>query len=128
MTSHLASTKRGNKTQGPISGEGGPCLFLQPGPNGKISAPIPSGDEVCMANDPIIIYPKWQIPLAAALAETYPTYPHKLLERVKEAQKAIAKRFEKISRSTSHAAELEAIEKAMDTLDVLSKAIQPKAS
>jgi len=78
-----------------------------------------------MANDPIIIYPKWQIPLAAALAETY---PDKLLERVKEAQKAVAERFEKISRSTSHAAEIEAIEKAMDTLDVLSKASQPKAS
>jgi len=63
--------------------------------------------------------------LAAALAETY---PDKLLERVKEAQKAIAERLEKISRSTSHAAEIEVIEKVMDTLDVLSKASQPKAS
>jgi hypothetical protein len=25
---------RGGKKQGPISGEGGPCLFLQPEPNG----------------------------------------------------------------------------------------------
>ena len=48
---------------------------------------------------------------------------------LKEAQKAIAERFEKISRSTSHAAEIEAIEKAMDTLDVLrTEASQPKAS
>ena len=79
-----------------------------------------------MADDPMIIYPKWQIPLMAALAETD---PDKLLERVKEAQKAISKRFWRISRSTSHAAEIEAIEKAMDTLDVLRrKATQGKVS
>jgi len=70
-----------------------------------------------MVDDPIIIYPKWQPQLIAALVETD---PDELLERVKEAEKAISKRFEKISRSTSHAAEIEAIENAMDTLDVLN--------
>ena len=79
-----------------------------------------------MADDPVIIYPKWQTQLMAALAETN---PDKLLERVKEAQKAISKRFWVISRSTSHEAEIEAIKRAMDTLDVLrTKARQPKAS
>ena len=63
-----------------------------------------------MADDPVIIYPKWQAELMAALSETN---PNNLLERVKEAEKAIAKRFGRISRSTSHAAEIEAIEKAM---------------
>jgi hypothetical protein len=48
---------------------------------------------------------------------------------VKEAERAMSKRLDKISRSTSHAAELKAIEDAMDTLDVLRiKASQPKAS
>jgi hypothetical protein len=79
-----------------------------------------------MADDPGIIYPKWQTELMAALAETN---PDKLLERVQEAQKAISKRFWAISRSTSHEAEIEAIKKAMDTLDVLrKKASQRKAS
>jgi 5,10-methenyltetrahydromethanopterin hydrogenase len=79
-----------------------------------------------MADDPVIIYPKWQTELMAALAETN---PNNLLERVKEAEKAIAKRFGRISRGTSHAAEIEAIEKAMDALEVLRrKASQPKAS
>jgi hypothetical protein len=79
-----------------------------------------------MVDDPVIIYPKWQPQLMAAIAETN---SDKLLERVKEAQSAISKRLDKISRSSSHAAEIEAIEKAMDTLDVLrGKASQPKAS
>jgi hypothetical protein len=72
------------------------------------------------------VYPKWQPQLMTALVETD---PDKILERLKEAEKAISKRFEKISRSTSHAAEIEAIEKAMDTLDVLRrKTNQSKAS
>jgi hypothetical protein len=79
-----------------------------------------------MADDPVIIYPKWQTELMAALAETN---PNKLLERVREAQKAISKRFWAISRSTLHEAEIEAIKKAIDTLDVLRrKASQGKAS
>jgi hypothetical protein len=79
-----------------------------------------------MADDPVIIYPKWQTELMAALAETN---PNKLLERVKEAENAISKRFGRISRSTSHAAEIKAIEKAMDALEILRrKASQPKAS
>jgi prephenate dehydrogenase len=79
-----------------------------------------------MADDPVIIYPKWQPQLMAAIAETN---SDKLLERVKEAQKAISKRLDKISRSTSHAAEIKALEDAMDTLDALRiKASQPKAS
>ena len=68
--------------------------------------------------DNSVIYPKWQPQLMAAIVETD---PDKILERLKEAEKAISKRFEKISRSTSHAAEIEAIEKAMDTLDVLRR-------
>jgi 5,10-methenyltetrahydromethanopterin hydrogenase len=91
-----------------------------------MSSPLCPDTEVCMADDPVIIYPKWQTELMAALAETN---PNNLLERVKEAEKAIAKRFGRISRSTSHAAEIEAIEKAMDALEVLTrKASQPKAS
>ena len=79
-----------------------------------------------MADDPVIIYPKWQPQVMAALVETN---PDKLLERVKEAKKAISKRLDKISRSASHAAEIKAIEDAMDTLDALRiKASQPKAS
>ena len=46
-----------------------------------------------MADDPVIIYPKWEIPLMAALAETD---PDKLLEQVKEAEKAVSKRFGQI--------------------------------
>jgi hypothetical protein len=79
-----------------------------------------------MADDPVIIYPKWQTELMTALAETN---PNKLLERVREAQKAISKRFWAISPSTSHEAEIEAIKKAIDTLDVLRrKASQGMAS
>jgi len=52
-----------------------------------------------------------------------------VLERVKEAQQAMSKRFWAISRGTSHEAEIEAIQKAMSTLEVLRrKASQPKAS
>ena len=101
-------------------------MFLQPGPDCKLSSRSLWRGRSAWPGDPVIIYPKWQIPLMAALAETD---PDKLLERVKEAEKAIAKRFETSSRSTSHAAEIEAIEKAMDTLDALrTKARQPKAS
>ena len=49
-----------------------------------------------MAGDPVIIYPKAQIPLMAALAEIN---PNKLVERVKDTQKAISKSFWAISRS-----------------------------
>ena len=79
-----------------------------------------------MVDDPVVIYPKWQPQVMAALAETN---LDKLRERVKEAEKAISKRLDKISRSTSHVAEIKAIEDAMDTLDILRiKASQPKAS
>ncbi len=79
-----------------------------------------------MADDPVILHPKWQIPLMAALAETD---PDKVLARVKEAQQAMSRRFWAITRSTSHEAEIEAIQKAMSTLEVLRrKASQPKAS
>ena len=71
-----------------------------------------------MAGDPVIIYPKWQAEFRAALAETD---SNKLLERVKDAEKAISKRFGRFSKSTSHAAEIEAIEKAMDALEVLKR-------
>jgi hypothetical protein len=36
---------------------------------------------------------------------------------VKEAKRAVSKRFGQISRNTSHVAEIQAIKKAVDTLD-----------
>jgi hypothetical protein len=78
-----------------------------------------------MADDALVIYPKWQPQLKSALVETN---SDKLPERVKEAENAISKRFEAISRSTSHATEIEAIEEAMDILDLLRmKASRPRS-
>ena len=108
-------------------GEVGPFLYFFTGLGLTVNIdPSARETKVCMVDDPVNIYPKWQPQVMAALWETN---PDNLREQVKEAEKAIAKRFEKISRSTSHAAEIEAIEKAMDALDVLrTKASQPKAS
>ena len=78
-----------------------------------------------MADFPVA-YPKWQPQLIVALNETDPT---KLLERVREAENVISSRLDRISGSSSHSAEIQAIEQAMDVLEILKrKARQPKAS
>jgi hypothetical protein len=78
-----------------------------------------------MADVPVL-YPKWQPHFAAAIDETDPA---KLLERVREVGEIVSKRLDRISGSRSHSAEIQAIEEAMDVLEVLKRrARQPKAS
>jgi hypothetical protein len=63
---------------------------------------------------------------AAAMNETDPS---KLLERVRQVQEILSKRLDRILGSRSHEAEIQAIEQAMDVLEVLKRrAGQPKAS
>jgi hypothetical protein len=78
-----------------------------------------------MADVPVL-YPKWQPQFTAAIDETDPA---KLLERVREVGEILSKRLDRISGSRSHSAEIQAIEEAMDVLEVLKRrARQPKAS
>jgi hypothetical protein len=78
-----------------------------------------------MADNPIL-FPKWQPQLMAAMNETDPA---KLLERVREIQEILSKRLDRILGSRSHSAEIQAIEQAMDTVEVLKRrASRPKAS
>lgn len=71
-------------------------------------------------------YPKWQPQLNAAVNETDQT---KLLERVREVEKLLSGRLDRILGSRSHSAEVQAIEQAMDVLEILKrKARQPRAS
>jgi len=78
-----------------------------------------------MSDDPIV-FPKWQPQLNAAIHEPDPA---QLRDRIREVQQILGKRLEKILGSSSHATEIEAIEQAMDTLEVLKrKASQPQAS
>jgi hypothetical protein len=78
-----------------------------------------------MADNPIL-FPKWQPQLTAAMNETDPA---KLLERVREVQGILSKRLDKILGSRSHSAEIQAIEQAMDVVEVLKRRTsQPKAS
>jgi hypothetical protein len=78
-----------------------------------------------MADVPVL-YPKWQPHVTAAIDETDPA---KLLERVREVGEILSKRLDRISGSRSHSAEIQAIEQAMDVLEVLKRrARQPKAS
>jgi len=78
-----------------------------------------------MADGPVL-FPKWQPQLTAAINETDPA---KLLERVREVEDRLSKRLDRILGSRSHSAEIQAIEQAMDALEVLKrKASQPKAS
>jgi hypothetical protein len=73
-----------------------------------------------------VLYPKWQPQLTAAINETDPA---KLLERVLEVEEILSKRLDRILGSRSHSAEIQAIEQAMDTLEILKRrASQPKAS
>lgn len=78
-----------------------------------------------MADHPIL-FPKWQPQFTAAIQETDPA---RLLERVREVQQILAKRLDRIFGSKSHSAEIDAIEQAMDALEVVKRrAGQPKAS
>ena len=78
-----------------------------------------------MADVPVL-YPKWQPQLTAAINETDPA---RLLERVREVGEILSKRLDKILGSRSHSEEIQAIEEAMDVLEVLKRrASQPKAS
>jgi hypothetical protein len=61
----------------------------------------------------------------AAIDETDPA---KLLERVREVGDILSKRLDRISGSRSHSAEIQAIEEAMDVLEVLKRRARPKAS
>jgi hypothetical protein len=62
----------------------------------------------------------------AAMRETD---PGKLMERIQEAQQVLGNRLKRILGSRSHAAEIDAIEEAMDVLEVLKRrASQSKAS
>jgi hypothetical protein len=78
-----------------------------------------------MADNPIL-FPKWQPQLTAAMNETDPA---KLPERVREVQEILSKRLARILDSRSHSAEIQAIEQAMDAVEVLKRRVsQPKAS
>jgi hypothetical protein len=78
-----------------------------------------------MADSPVL-FPKWQPQLTAAMNETNPA---KLLERVREVEEILSKRLDRILGSRSHSAEIQAIEQAMDALEVLKRrASHPKAS
>jgi len=78
-----------------------------------------------MADVPVL-FPKWQPQLTAAINETDPA---RLLERVREVQEILSKRLDRILGSRSHSSEIQAIEQAMDALEVLKRrAGQPKAS
>jgi hypothetical protein len=78
-----------------------------------------------MADVPVL-FPKWQPQLTAAIKETDRA---KLLERVREVEEILSKRLDRIFGSRSHSGEIQAIEQAMDALEVLKRrASQPKAS
>src|SRR5262252_9737552 len=83
-------------------------------------------DRGALTADHRVLYPKWQPQLMAAIKETDPAM---LPERIREAQEVLSKRLDRILGSKSHAAEINAIEEAMDDLELLKrKAGQPKAS
>jgi hypothetical protein len=78
-----------------------------------------------MADFPVR-YPKWQPQFTAAINETDPA---KLLERAREVEEIFSGRLDRISGSRSHSEEIQAIEEAMDVLEVLKRrARQAKAS
>jgi hypothetical protein len=65
---------------------------------------------------PQMLYPEWQQEYQAALLELE---PRKLPQRIANAEAAIFKRLEAISRGTNHQAERQAIEDALASLRVL---------
>jgi hypothetical protein len=63
MISHLALRQEGARNYKDRSqGRAVLVLFLQPGLTVRYG-PLPLETKVCMAGDPVIIYPKAQIPL-----------------------------------------------------------------
>jgi len=73
-----------------------------------------------------VLYPKWQPQFIAAITETDPA---KIPQRIREASETISKRLERILGSKSHAAEIDAIEDALDRLELLKRTVgQSKAS
>ena len=86
---------------------------------------LPEIEGTVMPDVPVL-FPKWQPQLTAAINETDPA---KLLARVREVEEILSKRLDRILGSRSHSAEIQAIEHAMDALEVLKRrAGQPKAS
>jgi hypothetical protein len=67
---------------------------------------------------PRIRYPEWQHEYQAAIIELD---RRQLAKRVAEAEAAIAKRFQAISQSADHHAELQAIEDALEALRVVKR-------
>jgi len=67
-------------------------------------------------SSPKILYPDWQQEYQAALLELD---PQKLSERIADAEAAIFKRFQIISRSPNHEAERHALEDALASLRTL---------
>lgn len=77
-------------------------------------------------SDRRVLYPKWEPQLFAAIDETDPV---RLSKRIDEVREILAKRVDRIGGSRSHAAELAAIEEAMDVLEALRRRVNPpKAS
>lgn len=87
---------------------------------------VPDGAQNRVVADFRIEYPKWQPQLIAAMNEVDSA---KLSELVREVEMILSSRLDRISRSSSHSAEIQAIEQAMDVLEVLKrKARQLKVS
>ena len=70
-----------------------------------------------MADRPVL-YPKWEPQFIAAIHETDSA---QAAERIREAQLILAKRLDRILGSRSHTTEIDAIENAMDTLELLKR-------
>jgi hypothetical protein len=65
-----------------------------------------------------VLFPKWQPQLTAAINETEPAKP---LERVRDVEEILSKRLDRIVGSRSHSAQIQAIEQAMDALEILKR-------
>lgn len=72
-------------------------------------------------SDVPILYPKWEAHLTAAIKEADPA---RLVERVRDVEELLSIRLDKISGSRAHSAEIQAIEDAMDVLEVLKRRTQ----
>jgi len=68
-----------------------------------------------------ILYPKWEPQLSAAINEDDPV---KLVDRLREVEQLLAERLDRISGSRAHSLEIQAIEDAMDVLEVLKRRAQ----
>lgn len=72
-------------------------------------------------SDVPILYPKWEPHLTAAIRESDPA---RLVERVRDVEELLSMRLDRISGSRAHVAEIQAIEDAMDVLEVLKRRAQ----